>query len=99
MSSRYVYISIGNSDNKLTQSQWSEFCYIVSNTLGHNCQRHGEWFSLPNSPFQNACWCVTIPEIYVDMIRTDFRLLCRQFSQDSIAWAEAEYSEITPNAR
>jgi|ERR1700733_9944099 len=97
MSSRYVYISIGNSDNKLTQSQWSEFCYTVSEVL--DCQRHGEWFSLPNAPFQNACWCVTILETKVEGIQLNLRALCRLFNQDSIAWAEAEYSEITPNAQ
>lgn len=98
MGSRYVYISIGNSDNKLTQVEWSEFCLTISCSLKIFSHFHGVWFSLPDSPFQNACWCVTIPENSVEEVRTDLKLLCRQFNQDSIAWAEAEYSEITPNA-
>lgn len=85
-----VYLSIGNSDDKLTQAEWSQFVVemiarVVS--IGHT---HGAWFSLPHTPYQNACWCVEYAtaddlaearEVTVE-IREKYR-------QDSVAWATA----------
>jgi len=53
-----VYISIGNSDDKLTQAEWSQYVVeIIARvvSIGHT---HGAWFSLPHTAYQNACWCV-----------------------------------------
>ncbi len=71
-----VYISIGNSDDKLTQREWSEFVADVDRSLRWWCNEnastaalnspagriHGHWLSASDSPWQNACWCVE----YVD---------------------------------
>jgi hypothetical protein len=58
-----VYVSIGNSDDKLTQREWHDFIKEIDYTLGFFSERcHGNWFSNPVSAFQNACWCVEVPE-------------------------------------
>jgi len=52
-----VYISIGNSDDKLTQAQWHEFVREVDDLLVTRTV-HGRWFAAPDVPWQNACWCI-----------------------------------------
>lgn len=92
-----VYISIGNSDDKLTQSEWAFFCRDVDIIIrSRRLQVHGQWFSAPDSKYQNACWCVEHEfgpagrEDFKDQLRT----IARQYKQDSIAWAEVERTEF-----
>ena len=83
-----AYISIGNTDNKLTQQDWAQFCAEVSQFVNKNYFTiFGEWYSLPNSPYQNACWAinVTSPE-NLEMVLADFAW---RYKQDSIAVAYA----------
>ena len=86
-----VYISIGNSDDKLTQAEWSQYVMemlvrVVS--IGH---KHGDWYSAPFTAYQNACWCVEFPntEQWAEAreVATEVR---KKWRQDSIAWAEAD---------
>lgn len=61
-----VYISIGNSDDKLTQSQWHDYMQDVDLVFDY-VQIHGRWFSEPISIYQSACWCVEFdPDRIVD---------------------------------
>jgi hypothetical protein len=57
-------ISISNSDDKLTQAEWSDFVSDLRRLLLHlwhgRLQLHGEWFALPDKPWQNANWCIEI---------------------------------------
>lgn len=84
-----VYISIGNSDDKLTQAEWSQYVVeIIARvvSIGHT---HGAWFSLPHTAYQNACWCVEFDSaeglVEGREVATEIR---EKFRQDSIAWAE-----------
>ena len=93
------YVSIGNSDDKLTQQRWSEFQsdlrhYVLDEELAGNIQQHGVWYSSPTTPYQNMCICFTIPEgviaIAVEHDMKEFlRGLAQEYGQNSIAWAEA----------
>lgn len=86
-----VYISIGNSDDKLTQVQWNDFCtemdYVLDQAPRH---AHGKWFSEPRSIYQNACWCIDMPdsEVGTQELVERLRRLAKKYRQDSIAWAE-----------
>lgn len=100
--SRNILISIGNSDDKLTQAEWATFIRLTRELLDWDeIQIHGEWFSAPDSPWQNANWCVEIrgAEGVTDgtreMLRYDLTKLARQFRQDSIAWTEGEVEFLT----
>lgn len=86
--SKTVYISIGNSDDKLTQSQWMYFSHWVDKTVRGYGLIHGAWYSLPNSQYQNACWCLELTgsESQLRALLTGER---DRYNQDSIAWAEA----------
>ena len=87
-----AYISIGNSDDKLTQQEWADFYATVDElVVGHSSPRgtkiriHGRWASAPTDPFQNACWCIEIDD--PNGLREELRRLTPRFQQDSIAWA------------
>jgi hypothetical protein len=86
-----VYVSIGNSDDKLTQREWSAFWEHAGAVIRRwSAAIHGEWLSLPGAPYQNACWCIEVDEETADLIlRPELVHLVRHFRQDSIAWAEA----------
>lgn len=87
-----VYISIGNSDDKLSQVEWNNFINIVDAIVDEwGTQKHGVWFSDPRSPYQNACWCVELPDrsSRVALMKGFLAEAAQQYRQDSVAWTEA----------
>jgi hypothetical protein len=86
-----VYISIGNSDDKLSQSTWAHFVSDVDGLInGYATMKHGKWFSAADAPWQNACWCIEVSGEAKALLRTALANTAGAFEQDSIAWAEAE---------
>jgi hypothetical protein len=96
-----VYISIGNSDDKLTQAEWSEFYRRVDAAVRGGAV-HGAWVSGSASAWQNACWCIEFePTAMVvtragdectrlEALRAGLARLAGEYNQDSIAWAVAD---------
>lgn len=79
-----MYITIGNSDDKLSQSQWADYqCKLLEIVDEFQKQIHGIWYSAPRSPYQNMCVCVEVDD--TDGLVKALRGLCRDFNQDSIA--------------
>lgn len=87
-----VYVTIVNSDDKLSQRQW---CMYVSDLR----QFAGQWakevhflgYSPPEAAWQNACVSFTchMPLRYADvveMMRADLRVLAGRWQQESIAF-------------
>lgn len=104
-----VYISIGNSDDKLTQQEWAAYFSITARVVqGLADGVHGQWVSEPASAWQNACWCIEIDpnrEIVnkhgattgvADWLRIRLGELAAEYRQDSIAWATARTEFIKP---
>jgi hypothetical protein len=90
-----VYVTVGNSDDKLTQKEWAAFVLRVHTALERRSLRmHGAWLSATASAWQNACWCVEVTPERVVSLKQDLRLLAREFRQDSIAWSEAPMVEF-----
>ncbi len=87
-----VYVSIGNSDDKLSQKDWSDFSHQVHYSIVHRAtQVHGFWHSIPTAPFQNVCFCFEITGILdIDKLKHALSELGRAYKQDAIAWAVAE---------
>lgn len=88
-----VYVSIGNSDDKLTQKEWTQFIVaILARIKPLATATHGEWFSAPQAPWQNACWCFEFPAdpAVLAEIREVLAEIREEFRQDSIAFATAE---------
>lgn len=95
---RTVYISIGNSDHKLTDQQWQEYRDLTHELLtevGITSAVHGSWQSFVPS-YVNACWCVEVPPEHEDALKDTLRQLAAKFEQDSIAWAVAETEFLKP---
>ena len=84
-----VYVSVGNSDDKLSQRQWSDFVDEVHVLLLNRGKLHGAWFSASHSEWQNACWCVELVQPVVAGLQKTLVKLAEKYRQDSIAWAEA----------
>lgn len=96
-----VYISIGNSDDYLSQERWAEFVGVLHTLTDPYADdawvmaRHGEWFSDPWSPWQNACWCVELDEDAAPALKAELGRVARRYQQESIAWAEASTTFLT----
>jgi hypothetical protein len=85
-----VYVSIGNSDDKLTQAEWSKYvAEFFTHVAYHSAQIHGEWYSSPAAPFQNACMCFEITDRNAALLRECLQDLRTVFNQGSVAWATA----------
>ena len=94
-----VYISIGNSDDKLTQNEWSHFYAWVADRIDRHAWRvHGRWFSDPSSPWQNAAWCMEIAPHAAESLKRALAESAKTYRQDSIAWAEAPVTEFIGSA-
>ncbi|MFI6332933.1 hypothetical protein ACIBBG_32080 [Micromonospora chersina] len=101
MSWAVVYISIGNSDDKLTQFQWAAYFSDVALAVQEAAKApggalHGQWASEPASAWQNACWALQLPVDVRAIARLKERLaeLAGMYRQDSIAWAVAPDTEF-----
>lgn len=94
------YLSIGNSDDKLTQQEWFGFIDDIDIALNMGCVRiHGRWYSEPKSPWQNACWCIQPDsEEWIEKgLKPVLRLFASRYRQDSIALAKADTEFIEPS--
>ena len=89
-----VIIAIGNSDDKLTQAQWSRFWKAVNEQVTYygcfaGVQVYGRWLSLPSEPYQNAGWSLSfdtgMANLAIDL-RNNLAEICHGYRQDSIAW-------------
>lgn len=82
-----ITIQIENSDDKLSQSRWSDFMSEAHSIIGHLCSKiHFFGTSLGNSRWQNACWVVEFNELLP--LRERLSSLKNRFKQDSIAITE-----------
>lgn len=86
-----IYISIGNSDNKLTQLQWSAFCNETETRLGCVAREwHFVGFSKPDAPWQTMCCCIVVANNSMNELRQQCKALAANYGQDSVALAVAE---------
>jgi hypothetical protein len=87
-----AYVTIGNSDDKLSQEDWAAFCddvaVAVSDCARRGGQIHAACFSMPNVPWQNAVWALEAEQEPTIDLRLTLRRLAHRYRQDSIAWAQ-----------
>jgi hypothetical protein len=92
-----VYVTIGNSDDKLTQEEWADYQSATNELVDEHADRiHGRWASLPTDPWQNACWCLEVEDGHADDLRRHLTTTAGDYQQDSIAWAIAQTEFLTP---
>lgn len=94
---RTVTILIGNSDNKLTQEMWSAFCSALEQEIAEAQSRiHFSGYSLPNKPWQNACWVIEVVETEWIILRAELSRLARLYLQSEIAILVGETEMVKP---
>ena len=79
-------IQIGNSDNKLTQQEWSGYWAAMELEITHIAtERHFSAGSPCECPWQNYCWVVLIEETNIPALHNRLRVVRERFRQDSVA--------------
>ena len=84
-----ILVEIGNSDDKLTQSDWSKFVERTNSLIA----RHSETIYFYGSsstiaPWQNAAWHFSVADWdTVCTLREGLDYLRFFYKQDSIAWS------------
>ena len=76
-----VTIAIGNSDNKLTQQEWSAYINLIRDVLPDTVHFFG--CSDGCLPWQNACWIVETYE--PEQLKEELTNIRKIYRQDSIA--------------
>ena len=86
-----ITLQIGNSDDKLTQKEWSIFVARINTEVRDEAyQVHFFAPSVGYNEWQNAAWifsCEPTPLLRLKDIVTAIR---EKFNQDSAAWTEGE---------
>lgn len=86
---RTIVIQIGNTDDKLTQAQWSAFVIAMREAILQHCQAvhffggSTNWERWQNCAWVIGCYPPQVPELRAAV--TDARKL---FNQESAAWTE-----------
>lgn len=92
-----VCISISNSDDKLSQLEWSQFVARIRDEVKHSTGHvHGEWLTPPDSRWQGACWWVALVDDRADAFKAKLRRAAADSHQDSIAWLSGESEMLRP---
>lgn len=82
-----VTIQIGNSDDKLSQLQWSNFVSDIDRAIFEcPCDIHFSGFSQPNVEWQNACWVIAIEAGYIDDLKANLQHWREKYDQESLAF-------------
>lgn len=82
---------IGNTDNKLTQQEWSNYCEQFNETI---CRFAASTFFVGAPPttseYQNFGVTFSIDEEHIERLKQQLQGVRLTFRQDSIAWLEGE---------
>lgn len=90
-----VFAAIGNSDDKLSQRQWSAFyAQFVELIRAHALAIHGEWVSEATAAVQNACICFEVSKGREPAVRAAVAGLRASYLQDSVAWCLVDLTEF-----
>ena len=58
----YIVVSIGNSDDRLTQKEWNQFVEDMNDLLADSGKVHFFGGSSTFAPWQNVAWIVELRE-------------------------------------
>lgn len=96
-------VCIGNSDDKLTQAEWSQYVADVDRFIDR--WRFNVYFrGFPGSSerWQNACWVLDARDLFgepngmaIDILRKELSIIAERYKQDSIALILGKSEMIT----
>lgn len=85
-----VFVSIGNTDNRLTQLEWSNFVRDVEYEIHMQAKVHF-FGGAPNwEPWQNVGWLIDIDESKIRSLKETLIVIRIGYRQNSVAWLEGE---------
>lgn len=85
-----VTILTSNSDDKLTQRKWSEFCGRIDNVVAlYAASVHFSGLSEGSKPWQNACWVVMVMGD-LEPLRVKLARLASEYGHSPIAFVYGE---------
>jgi hypothetical protein len=86
-----ITLQIGNSDDKLTQREWSKFSKLVDKQVQSKAAAvHFSGCSMPDAPWQNACWVFEMDKDFVADLKAELSQIRANYQQDSVAWTEGQ---------
>jgi len=80
-----LIIQIGNSDDKLTQKEWADFCNNINFTVLKFGDVHFTGGSKWDAQWQNACWIFNAYKEDIPDIKSLLKMDRERYRQDSIA--------------
>lgn len=97
MTNQLVYVTIGNSDDNLSQRAWAAYWADVDQVVVMMAAEvHFVGAALPCTEYQNACWSFEIPGRDLDLLTRHLSILAGRYKQHSIAVAIARVSFVGP---
>ena len=90
---KIITVQIGNSDDKLSQQQWSDFAYLTGREIAESSgEIYFSGFSHGGALWQNACWVFSISgdKGNYALLKEKIKEIRKKFNQDSVAWTEGE---------
>lgn len=64
----YLVVSVGNSDDKLTQKEWNRFVEEIIDVLGDSGKVHFFGGSSTFAPWQNVAWIVELKDAPISVM-------------------------------
>lgn len=82
-----VTIIAGNSDDKLSQGEWSQFVDDLDTVIRGDAIFGVHFFGCPPSSarYQNACWVIGLPGRYSKQLRAAIEHVRARYRQNSVA--------------
>jgi hypothetical protein len=85
-----ITVQIGNSDDKLTQSEWSDYVDNTKRYIQSFCEKmHFFGGSATYKSYQNVAFVFEIRDRYIEELEQKLKEIRESFKQDSIAWSES----------
>ena len=84
-----ITLQLGNSDNRLSQQEWSEFVALVDKCVDAYCTaKHFSGGSPSHLPWQNYCFVLEIENdaLVRDALYRQINDSRKRYRQDSVAW-------------
>lgn len=86
-----ITVQIGNSDNKLTQSEWSDFISKMESIILCYAQpMHFSGGSSVRAAWQNYCFVFDAEDLNIKGLKNLLAKRRAEYKQDSVAWTEGE---------
>lgn len=80
---KYITVSIGNTDNRLSQVEWHEFVTEMDAAIGAKGKIHFFGDSPNWMPWQNVAWIVEIKPENVEGLLANIKDVRAKYLQDS----------------